>query len=263
MCLSFGKQLIVERFKSYRMCCSCHWTRQFLDVLSTVAPLYLQHEIVIWLLLSAEEDTVSPWNAGNHLPSDTLHPRRLEFSATSVQLHSWVVDRGWNMMARGDAREGKWRGNWRMQWVASTLRTASEHGVSSITTADARALAAIGRLNWRLRRFKWTRPIRQKMKSGFCTCAITFQLAPTRSCVALQLFSYWCCRSAIRTVDSSWNVMARGDAREGKWRGNWRMQWVASTLHTASEHGVSNITTADAAHLGLPAVDWTDAPPPI
>jgi len=38
------------------------------------------------------------------------------------------------------------------------------------------------------------------------------------------------------------------------------MQWVASTLHTTSEHDVSNITTADAAHLGLPAVDWTDAP---
>ena len=31
---------------------------------------------------------------------------------------------------------------------------------------------------------------------------------------------------------------------------NWRMQWVASTLHTTSEHGVSSITTADAAHLG-------------
>jgi len=34
--------------------------------------------------------------------------------------------------------------------------------------------------------------------------------------------------------------------RRGKWRGNWRMTWVASTLHTASEHGVSSITTADA-----------------
>jgi len=28
------------------------------------------------------------------------------------------------------------------------------------------------------------------------------------------------------------------------------MQWVASTLHTTSEHVVSSITTADAAHLG-------------
>ena len=28
------------------------------------------------------------------------------------------------------------------------------------------------------------------------------------------------------------------------------MEWVVSTLHTTSEHGVSNITTADGAHLG-------------
>ena len=54
-------------------------------------------------------------------------------------------------------------------------------------------------------------------------------------------------RSSLRTcVESRWNVMAHGDAREGKWRGNWRMEWVASTLHTTSEHGVSSITTADA-----------------
>jgi len=31
---------------------------------------------------------------------------------------------------------------------------------------------------------------------------------------------------------------------------DWRMQWVASTLHTTSEHGVSSITTADGAQLG-------------
>jgi hypothetical protein len=47
-------------------------------------------------------------------------------------------------------------------------------------------------------------------------------------------------------VESSWNVMPRGDAWAGKWRGNWRMEWVASTLHTTSEHGVSSITTTDA-----------------
>jgi len=28
------------------------------------------------------------------------------------------------------------------------------------------------------------------------------------------------------------------------------VEWVASTLHTTTEHGVSSITTADAAHLG-------------
>ena len=40
--------------------------------------------------------------------------------------------------------------------------------------------------------------------------------------------------------------MAHGDAREGKRRGNGRMEWVDSTLHTTSQHGVSSITTADA-----------------
>ena len=57
--------------------------------------------------------------------------------------------------------------------------STSEHGVSSITTADAHTLAASSRLNWRPRRFKWTRPFRRKTKSGFCACAITFQLAST------------------------------------------------------------------------------------
>jgi hypothetical protein len=78
-------------------------------------------------------------------------------------------------MAHGDAREGKWRGNWRMEWVASTLHTTSKHGVSSITTDDAHTSAASSRLNWRPRRFKWTRPFRLKTKPGFCACAITFQ----------------------------------------------------------------------------------------
>jgi hypothetical protein len=82
-----------------------------------------------------------------------------------------------NVMAHGDAREGMWRGNWRM--VASTLHTTSEHGVSSITTADAHTSAASSRLNGRPRRFKWTRPFRRKTKSGFCACAITFQTQST------------------------------------------------------------------------------------
>jgi hypothetical protein len=36
-------------------------------------------------------------------------------------------------------------------------------------------------------------------------------------------------------LDCIWNVMAHGDTREGKWRGNRRMEWVASSLHTTSE----------------------------
>jgi hypothetical protein len=60
----------------------------------------------------------------------------------------------WNVMAHGDAREGKWKENWQMEWVASTFHTTSERGVSSITTADVHNSAASSRLNWRSRRFK-------------------------------------------------------------------------------------------------------------
>ena len=88
--------------------------------------------------------------------------------------------------------EGKWRENWRMEWVASTLHTTSEHGVSSIatiTTAEAHTSAASSRMNGRPRRFKWTRPFRRKTKSGFWACAITLQLAFTTpsDCVWMRM----------------------------------------------------------------------------
>jgi hypothetical protein len=94
------------------------------------------------------------------------------------------LDSSWNVMAHGDAQVGKWRGNWRMECVASTLHTTTEHGVSSITTADAHTSTASSRLNWRPRRFKWTRSFRRKTKFGFCACTVTFQLASTwrRNC---------------------------------------------------------------------------------
>ena len=82
-------------------------------------------------------------------------------------------------MAHSDAQEGKWRENWRMECVASTLHTTPEHGVSSITIADAHTSAASSRLNWRPRRFKWTRQFRRKTKSGFCACAVAFQTRST------------------------------------------------------------------------------------
>jgi hypothetical protein len=95
-----------------------------------------------------------------------------------VQRHTQRrVDSSWNMMAHGDELAGKWKGNWRMEWVACTNHTTPEHSVPSITTADAQTSAASRRLNWRPRRFKWTRPFRRKTKSDFCACAITFQLA--------------------------------------------------------------------------------------
>jgi len=115
------------------------------------------------------------------MDSSFSHERRNLVSARVPSHFDWpVFEASWNVMAHGDAQEVKWRVNWRMQWVASTLHTTSEHGVSSITTADAHTSAASSRLNWRpTDRFKWTRPFRWKMKSGFCVCAITFQLAST------------------------------------------------------------------------------------
>jgi len=81
-----------------------------------------------------------------------------------------LIDSSWNVMAHGDARERKWRGSWRMGWVASNLHTNSEHDVSSITTVDAQNSVAGSRLNWRPRQFKWIRPFRRKTKSGFYAC---------------------------------------------------------------------------------------------
>jgi hypothetical protein len=119
--------------------------------------------------------TITSWprlaNAG--VPFST-YPEKVDesFSDVSSLTDTLLVDSSWNMMAHGDAQEGKWRGNWRMEWVASTR-------ASSITTADAHTSAASSRLNWGPRRFKWTRPFRWKTKSGFCVCAITFQKQST------------------------------------------------------------------------------------
>jgi hypothetical protein len=105
------------------------------------------------------------------------------YNSTNIAVNSMDyicnVESSWNVMAHGDAREGNWRGNWQKEWGASTLHTTSEHGVSSITTADVHTSAASSQLNWRHRRFKWTHPFRRKTKSGFCACAITFQTQST------------------------------------------------------------------------------------
>ena len=82
--------------------------------------------------------TGKDWSAG----------RKHSNSAAFLQHKSCMwVESSWNVMAHGDARERKWRWNWRMEWVASTLHTTSEHVVSSITTADAHASAASSRMN--------------------------------------------------------------------------------------------------------------------
>jgi len=117
-------------------------------------------------------------------------------------------------MAHVDARERKWSGNWRMEWVASTLHTTLEHGVSSITTADAHISAASSRLNWLLRRFKWTRPFRRKTKPGFCACAITFQTQSTHNIGA-----------SLELCVSQWQVANIGTSVSFSWRGEYGNKW--------------------------------------
>jgi len=130
-------------------------------------------------------------------PSDRV-PKPVQLKHSFIRMHGQLivsyhtkvndVDSSCNVMAQGDAWEGKWRGNWWMEWVASTPHTTSEHGVSSITTADSHTSAACIRLNWGPRWFKWTRPFRRTKKSGFCACAITFQLAST---IRTSKCSWW------------------------------------------------------------------------
>ena len=47
--------------------------------------------------------------------------------------------------------------------------------------------------------------------------------------------------------------------RTGKWRGNWRMEWVASTLTLPRNVAYPALLTLMRTSR-LPAVDWTDAP---
>ena len=101
-----------------------------------------------------------------------------------------VIESSWNVMARGDARERKWRGNWRMEWVASTLHTTSatwciQHYYRWWRTPRLPVV------DWTdaTRRFKWTRPFRRETKSGFCACAITFQTQSTALTV-MQIWSF-------------------------------------------------------------------------
>jgi hypothetical protein len=60
-------------------------------------------------------------------------------------------------------------------------------------------------------------------------------------------------------LESSWNLMAHGDAWEGKWRGNWWTEWVASTL-TLPRKTVYPALLPLMRTPRLPVVDWTDAP---
>jgi len=95
------------------------------------------------------------------------HTKHINANVISMQNFLNVKPGGRVQLKCDGTRWRTWRGNWRMEWVASTLHTTSEHGVSSITTADAQTSAASSRLNWRPCRFKWTRPFRAKDEIWF------------------------------------------------------------------------------------------------
>jgi hypothetical protein len=133
-----------------------------------------------------------------------------------------MVESSWNVMAHCDSREGKWRGNWWMEWIASTLHTATEHGVSSITTTDAHASVATSRLNWCPRRFEWSCPFRRKMKSGFCAYAITFQ---TQSTTVLLFKTLWL-KSSLVYKETSIVVLPAYGAQAPKCIGDMHQMYV-------------------------------------
>jgi hypothetical protein len=66
---------------------------------------------------------------------------------------------------------------------------------------------------------------------------------------ALPFFTY-------SPVEMWWHTVTHRRGSEG---GNWRMEWVASTLHTTSEHVYPALLPLMRTPR-LPAVDWTDAP---
>jgi hypothetical protein len=84
--------------------------------------------------------------------------------------------------------------------------TTSEHGVSSITYADAHTSATSSRLNWHPRRFKWTRPFRRETKYGFCACAITFQTHYTTYAAAESVISRFYGFFGVNTLEAYENL---------------------------------------------------------
>ena len=110
-----------------------------------------------------------------------------------------------------------------MQYVTSTLYTISEHGVSSITTTDAHTSA--GKYSTELT----PRPpadlnglirFARKTNSGFCACAIIFQLAYTSNKQKFGTLHLKCD-----------DTVTHGRGIEG---GNRRMDWLDNTVHTTS-----------------------------
>ena len=104
-----------------------------------------------------------------------------------------------------------------MQWVASTLHTTSEHGVSSITTADVHTSAVSSRLNWRPRWFnglvhftKRQNLVSARVPSHFnwpvlCSCCIAAEDSGVMECYVML---------AGKHFEGSWCLNIQGQASQ-------------------------------------------------
>jgi hypothetical protein len=63
----------------------------------------------------------------------------------------------------------------------------------------------------------------------------------------------------LHVLECVWKLMLHVYSRVGKWRGNWRMEWVAIIL-TLPRNVVYPALLPLMRTPRLPAVDWTDAP---
>ena len=106
---------------------------------------------------------------------------------------------------------------------------------------------------WMLYAFFWVIP----RHLNFRRRGITQKKAYNSQTLSYFCSSWKCSLMHESGVDSSWNVMAHGDAREGKWRGNWRMECVPFTL---PRNVVYPALLSLMLTTRLPVVDWTDAP---
>jgi hypothetical protein len=89
-----------------------------------------------------------------------------------------------------------------------------------------------------------------------CRNNCTHRVATTNCRGAPRQITNRMCQTVVECV---WNLMAHGDARVGKWRGNWRREWVASTL-TLPRKVVYPALLPLMRAPRLPVLDWTDSP---
>ena len=113
----------------------------------------------------------------------------------------------WHTVTHG---KGKWRGNWRIEWVAKTLHTTSEHGVPGITTADTHTSAASSRLNWHPTLVEMDSSVSPKDEILVSARVPSHFIWPVRIFEAVLV----CCLKALRIPDVS-----------GRWR------WMGGFTH--------------------------------